>query len=353
MMSAQAKKRREELRDALRRIVALAREREVDALTIGGDLYEHDRVTDDTGHFLARQFEEFGKPVLIAPGNHDPYLPGSLYRRIAWPDNVHIFGSDGWQRVEAGGVAVWGIGHNAPDVHDNYLRDLRLNGDETSVVLLHGSDMSAVPEGKTAHCPFDVEDVAGCGAAFVLLGHYHGLRLRPEGAARYGYPGSPEPLGFDEEGAHYVLLLTVNGGRATAEALPINDVHYRTERIDVGSMVTSDQVREAIEQRAGDGGAASDIVRVVLEGEAAPELNIDPEALLLTSAERFRYLDLVDDTDPAFDPDEISEERTTRGAFVQLMRQRMEEAAPEERGTLERALVYGLQAFAGREVRPR
>lgn len=53
--SSEASTRREELRAALRRIVDLALDRGVDALTVGGDLYEHDRVTLDTGHFIAQQ----------------------------------------------------------------------------------------------------------------------------------------------------------------------------------------------------------------------------------------------------------------------------------------------------------
>lgn len=79
MASTEADKRRWELRDALRRIVDLAIERQCDVITIGGDLYEHDRVTLDTGNFLVEQFRRFPGRVFIAPGNHDPYKPDALY----------------------------------------------------------------------------------------------------------------------------------------------------------------------------------------------------------------------------------------------------------------------------------
>ena len=83
---SEAAKRREELRAALRRIVDLALELDVDALTIGGDLYEHERAGPDTANFLAGEFERLApKRVLIAPGNHDPYIPDSLYWRLDWP----------------------------------------------------------------------------------------------------------------------------------------------------------------------------------------------------------------------------------------------------------------------------
>ena len=92
MMSGVAAARREELRDAIRRLVDVTIEVGADALTIGGDLYEHDRATLDTGNFLAQQFARLETvPVLVSPGNHDPYVPDSLYRRVDWPSNVTIF----------------------------------------------------------------------------------------------------------------------------------------------------------------------------------------------------------------------------------------------------------------------
>lgn len=349
MASGEASRRREELRAALRRIIQLALEREVDALTVGGDLYERDRVTGDTAQFLIQQFTRFEKPVLIAPGNHDPYVPDSLYRRLPWPSNVHIFKSGSWQPFALGEVTVWGIGHNAPDVRDNYLDNLRLNPGGMDIALLHGSDLSKVPEQKVTHCPFQAEDVDRCGAAFVLLGHYHGMRL----SERYGYPGSPEPLGFDEEGAHYVLELTVDRSGAQAETLVINEVSYHTERIDVSAMRSSDQVREAIAGLAEGDAARKQVIRAVLGGEADPELEIDVDAILSGTAERFRYLEINDETEPAFDVAQISEEHTTRGAFVRLMQERMAAASEGEQAILRNALLYGLQAFEGREVRPR
>ncbi len=41
-----ASQRRGELRGALRRILEIAKNRNVDVVTVGGDLYEHERVTD-------------------------------------------------------------------------------------------------------------------------------------------------------------------------------------------------------------------------------------------------------------------------------------------------------------------
>jgi DNA repair exonuclease SbcCD nuclease subunit len=74
---------------------------------VGGDLYEHDRATLDTGNFIAKEFARLApKPVLITPGNHDPYAPDSLYRRVAWPDNVVIFDQEEWRPISITLVSI-------------------------------------------------------------------------------------------------------------------------------------------------------------------------------------------------------------------------------------------------------
>ena len=214
--------------------------------------------------------------------------------------------------------------------------------------------MRAVPEGKPAHAPFEPEDVDACGARFVLLGHYHRMRVWPDAEPRCGYPGSPEPLDFGEQGTHYVLEVNIGSASLRVEPLKVNVVSYRTERLDVGSMSSSDEVREAIVRLAGEGGQTEEVIRVVLEGQVEPEIEVNATSLLNVTAEHFRYLDIVDQTAAAFDLATLREEPTTRGSFVSKMLERIESAPTDvERTRFRNALRYGLQSFAGLEVRPR
>src|SRR3990170_2019922 len=292
---SEAAKRREELRTALRRIIDLALELNVDALTVGGDLYEHERAGADTGNFIAAEFERLApRPVFVAPGNHDPYLPDSLYWRLQWPANVHIFQSMSWEAVDlSDSVTIWGAGHKGPAIRDNLVGALTVDRALTNIALLHGSDMSAVPEGKDAHCPFTGEDIERSGLSFALLGHYHEMRLRPLESPRYAYPGTPEPLDFSEGGDHYVLLLNAEADGVSVEPRKINEVVYQTATIDVTDMSTSDAIRKSICDLAEDEVAARAIMRVTLTGQPEPDLDLDLNALLQSTHERFRYLDPI------------------------------------------------------------
>jgi len=353
---SEAAKRREELRAALRRIVDLALELDVDALTVGGDLYEHERAGPDTGNFIAGEFARLApKRVLIAPGNHDPYVPDSLYWRLEWPANVHIFQTMSWEPLQLSEtVTIWGAGHRGPAVRDNLFATLSIESGRTNIALVHGSDISAVPEGKPAHCPFTREDIERSSLDFALLGHYHELRLRPQESPRYAYPGSPEPLDFSEAGDHYVLLLTANGQGISCEPRRINEVVYQASTVDITGMSTSDAIRKAICALAEDEAAARAIMRVTLTGQPESDLDLDLNALLQSTHDRFRYLDpIIDKTDTPFDLEQIQEESTTRGAFVRMLQQQMAAAPPADLPVLQNALHYGLRAFAGQEIRRR
>ena len=191
--------RRGELRDALRRAFAIGAEHGVEAVCIAGDVYEHDYVREDTVVFLRGLLADAGVPVLITPGNHDPYLPGSVWQRTAWPDNVHVFASD---RIEEFPLnlttTVWGAAFTAKHCSTNVVADWRAPDDGgTHLLLIHGALTGEQWADDPAHRPFTRAQLASTGAAFVMLGHFHDGR----GDDFLMYPGSLEPLGWGERSA--------------------------------------------------------------------------------------------------------------------------------------------------------
>lgn len=111
----EADRRRIELRSAFTSAVLFARSNGADIFIISGDLFDGDYVTRDTCELLAGQFASFPTcRFFIAPGNHDPYNDASPYKRVAFPDNVHIFtGEKERVRLDELGVDVYGVGFTA------------------------------------------------------------------------------------------------------------------------------------------------------------------------------------------------------------------------------------------------
>jgi len=191
------KRRRAALAEALVRIVDLALERRADVLTIGGDLFESERAGPQTARFLFEQFARFGKPVFVAPGNHDPYASRSLYARDDIPANVRIFGEPAWSAIPlAEDVTLYGFGHT-PAEPGRPFAHARFDRPGVRIALVHGSDEDRCPPGKKATAPYRTDEIAAAGATFALSGHYHGgYIVDAAGGPVLAYPGSPEPIKF-------------------------------------------------------------------------------------------------------------------------------------------------------------
>ncbi|KAA3657799.1 MAG: metallophosphoesterase, partial [Calditrichaeota bacterium] len=104
------------LRRTLSKLLNFAQQQQVDMITIGGDLFEGDRVSRDTLHFIAENFAKVAPiPVYIVPGNHDYYAHNTPYARHVWPKNVFIFSDNRPQSAAINpDITLWGIAHTAP-----------------------------------------------------------------------------------------------------------------------------------------------------------------------------------------------------------------------------------------------
>ncbi len=332
-------RRRQAIRSALGRIARLAAELRVDALTIGGDLYEDGRAGADTAAFLGDVLGGVPCPVLIAPGNHDPYLPTSLYARHPWPGNVHIFRSREFEAVAVGDMRVCGVAHLQPKGTPNPLAGYRVPDGPPAVALMHGSEVGALQfEGaaKVDHAPFQEAEVAAAGFAFALCGHYHMPRATPW----LCYPGNPEPLTFGETGERGAMLVDFTTTPPTVTRHRVATVSVADAEVDISACSHREAVIEAI--RAAVPARADRCVRVRVVGDLQPTVAPAPQAVLeaVRSAERCCVIEW--DLRLADDLDALAAAPDIRGEFVRILLARPDQGSPLVR----EALQAGLRALA-------
>ena len=106
-----AEEKREAQRRVLRRIFACFREENCEMMLLSGDLFDSKYVTPETEGLFLRLCEEIRSPIVIAPGNHDPYVAGSLYKSGRLPENVFVFSSTELQCFEPEGLKVRVFGY--------------------------------------------------------------------------------------------------------------------------------------------------------------------------------------------------------------------------------------------------
>jgi exonuclease SbcD len=339
---ALARARRQALRNTLVRICRLADELRVDALACGGDLYEHERFSPDTGEFLRTTFAAVGRPVLLAPGNHDWYGPASLYAQLPWTSNVHVFTEDRLRPVElAGGFTVWGAAHCAPANTDGFLDEFTVDRGGVNIGLFHGSErggLACQEGGKAPHAPFSAAQIGQVGLEHALLGHFH----TPEDAAQHTYPGNPDPLRFGETGDRAAVLLTfAGGGSVTRERFKVASTVVQDVTVTLDGATTTQTVREQV---AAALAPLSGIVRVTLCGDVAPELDLQLADLNGVAPHLEALVPRLGPLHVTYDFDAIAQEHSVRGQFVTDVL-----AAPTlDEPTRQRVLVTGLRALDGR-----
>lgn len=335
-----AQRRRDDLRAALTRIVDRARNAECDLITCGGDLFDHDHITRDTTAFIGEALGSAGRPVLIAPGHSDPALPSSPYRYLRWPANVTIATHDSLRPYRFGPVAVWTAGASRPEPSQSPLREFERIEGGINLLLLHASDMNALPAEVSPFAPIVSGQVQDSGFGHALLGHYHEGRTGPW----ITYPGSPEPLGWSEAGPHCVAMVSIgDDGLIDVSLEPINQRRFAQEQIDVTGLTTREQVREAMLGLRAGSGLDGAVVRTTLTGERARSMDLDLEALEVECGDGFAYLDFRDETRTAHDLNLVAQEFTSRGEFVRKLVDR--EGVEETAGTASRAIQLTLDAF--------
>lgn len=341
-------RRRADLRAVLGRCLDLAREKGVDLVTVGGDLWEDEHVTADTRRSVADQFAAFGQRVLLIAGNHDRILPGGAYERTSWPDNVRVFAPGELTHEEADNTAVWGISWGGGNLEAEFLRGFTVPDDgRAHVLLLHGTaDGGALrAAGNTVHCPFESATVIQAGFSCCLAGHIHAA------SARNGviYPGSPEPLGWAETGRHCVALVDIEPREPVrVELMDVNATRYETIEVDAAGVTSSSALREVVGRALPPAEPNALHLRLKLEGDVASDCLVDPWDLTGLFGERYAGLRVDNATQPAYDLDALSAEGGLRGRFVGVMRDRLQSAAKGDRLKLELALIAGLRALDGR-----
>ena len=355
---AVGQRRRQGLRDALRRAGDAAVERGCSAVTIGGDLFEHEHADLETGRFLAEVFASWS-PLLVAvaPGNHDPLLPDSLYRRTDWPGNVHLFTETVLRPLPlADGLTLWGLAHRDPSWAGDPLVTPPVGGDGgVHLALFHGAELGSRPPGKSVHGPFRAERIAERGFALALCGHYH--RRRMDSQTRLLYPGSPEPLTFDEEGGRGPVVVDVAPDGAVAmEAVDLSSWTALTVDCTVDGLRSSAAVLEAARDTAAravrDLDPDRSMLRLTLVGELPADVAVERNRLEaeVADASRAAVVRVRDLSSAALDLTSARSDPTARGAFARAVLEQLDTAEEERRPVLEDALRYGLQALAGVEV---
>ena len=330
-------------------IADLAETEGVDCLIIAGDLFDSNEVTGRTVRKVVNILKGINPiPVLISPGTHDLLDEGSVYRKseFAEAENIKVFGIDG-VTITVGDTAVHGRANDTKQGGVRPLVELQPSPDATSnVAVIHAS---VEIEGK--YSPHDYlvsfEEIASSGMDYIAMGHWHKMAEYSSGGVQAWYSGAPEITKFDEaDGAGYVRIVEVSGGKVTARSEYVSRFRWREESIDVSACPPGGPLESEIESLGGD----DVLLRVRLKGVLGKGMEVVTDDLEEDLAEGFFHLE-IDAGDVGYPVEEVENlfaDGTIGSLYIARFKGLVEEAeTDEERSLLEEALYRGASYISG------
>ncbi len=328
--------RRLQQRKVFKKVIEYCKENEVEYLFISGDLYEHKYVKLSTIEYINQLFKEIPRvQVIIAPGNHDPYIKNSYYNKFNWNENVKIF-EPKIETIEKEEIVIHGYGFDDFYCTNCGIEEYEIEDtNKINILVMHGTIDGASIEEKQYNSitkkllqekKFD----------YVAMGHIH----KPEYNTNIAYPGSTISLGFDELGAHGMLVGEIEKNNLKLEFIPLDEEEFKEIDLEVNDIVSKEELIEKINQLAIKDNEYS---KIILRGNRNFEINPYD---IMKYIENERIIKIKNHTKIAYDLEKMANENTLKGLFVKEMLEKLkQDLSEEEKEMIEKAIEIGLEAL--------
>lgn len=313
LTESDAMQRRNDVMHNMSEIIRLASKAEL--LFISGDLFDSPNVSANTISFVKRKFSEIPNThIFIAAGNHDPYTPDSVYAKIDFGDNVHIFGVEP-ECVELPEIKTRVYGVSFPDRAPGRLKFpvVDKSGDFNNFVVIH-ADLTSDSTG--IYNPITLSDIQGCGADYVALGHIHKrTELKKAGDTTFAYCGIPEGRGFDECGDLGCYIGKTEDNITTVRFQKTCIKRLFDIKLDITAASDMFYIYEKAAREMQKCGTDNDLYRIALCGRTNIS-DIDCSGIKTRLKEFGTLTDVTDETKPEFEPTEFMNEDGICGELV-------------------------------------
>ena len=230
-------------RAVFRAIVDRALTDRVDLLLIAGDLFDHNRASDETIAFVRTELERLRQPVVILPGNHDALCKNAIYDRhdfTAGSSQVRVIRRLNGETIDFPELdaVVWG---RAMDEHTPEFQPLACipsrHDRRWCLAMAHGF-YYAERQRPDRSSPIFADEVRDTGWDYVALGHQHVRTDVSQGGVAAHYAGAPAGEWVDGhlEGTVLRVDLSVEHGiRVRPRLLGDQGRSCKTDMADAGA----------------------------------------------------------------------------------------------------------------------
>lgn len=345
-----AQKLREEEKRSFERMMQYAIQNDVDLILIAGDLFDGKYVTSATKELVIKLFRDFAKPIVISPGNHDPYSLVPLYRSSELPENVHVFSSEKLSRFDFDELetSVFGYAFVTNSLEHSPLAEYDMSLGKNPVRLLCAHADVGSPLSKYA--PVTVFDIERFDFSYAALGHIHKPPEIKSGKTPISYSGFLFGRSFDEVGEGGAYLVTVDQEKTESRRISFSDYAFLREELDVSGAVDNFEIAQKISDFITERSFGKNIfLRLTLVGGIEMGLNVNTKALEKNSGE-LALLEIKDNTSFVLGCDFLRHDLSVKGEIYRILLPKLESDDPEERKLAAKALEVAICALDGQKV---
>ena len=325
--------RRSEMLQTFAAMAAYAKENEVRAVIIAGDLFDVSRVTRKAAAFVLDTVRNYPQiDFYLLRGNHDG--GHQAFEGMNLPENLHLFSSEfkvfSLENVRIGGAEDL----SAPDLYNT----VDFPKEPFNVAVFHGAQGTSAGEDQVCLPRLQNKNID-----YLALGHYHTYTCKKlDQRGIWAYSGCLEGRGFDECGSKGMIVLDTDRRSVQFVSLARRTLHE--VEADITGCVTTREVEAAV-LSAVDNLPAEDLVRVILTGHYEVETEKDLSYLTQQLRSRFYFAEVYDESRLAIDPAAYRNDVSLKGEFVRMV---LASRMPQEEK--ERVLTCGIRALLGEGV---
>lgn len=330
-----ARLRADEIRQSLTRVTDFCRENDADALIITGDLFDNPKPTKADSEFVRNTLSSLSPTdVYIICGNHDYMCPESPFSKENYfSENVHIFPCyESSFEIPGKDAVLWGKSYSGASVCPSF-DSCAFDESKLNVILLHGD----TTEGSSFNI-ISKETLSAIPVSYAAFGHIHAGEIFNTGNTKCAYCGTPEGHSFKDSGTTGIIYAEISKNETKLTQVDFSLRKYQTLSFDITGK-TEKEIIDTITSLTNP----SDFFSFTLTGEYSESSSPDISYIKDFLGKNLHYIEITDESFPAYDLDSIEQEESLRGVFLRELRE-----ITNNEEEFARAAKTGLDALGGR-----
>lgn len=332
LKEGKAKERKDELRLSFEGMIKAAKENDVKAVIIAGDMFDK-TVLKKTENYIFDLFSTYTDiDFLYLSGNHDEQnVIEAMGKKLS---NVRLLTNE---PIEYGNIRIYGFKPTSESSYDS----LFLDKNKTNIVVVHGQ----VDDYSYGKDYVNLRKLKNKNIDYLAMGHIHSFnefKLDERGVAVYS--GCLEGRGFDEIGPKGFIALEVNNGKINYAFNACSRRILYEIKVDITLARTVKEIDKLIFESVKDI-SRENLIKVVLCGNITIETEKDLDHFEKVLNDEFYFATVRDETKLLIDIDSVKNDISLKGEFIK----RVLESNINEKSK-ERVIMYGIKALNGEEI---